>query len=310
MPWRQTEGWIDLARTQVLQGNSRAALQTLERVLGTEPDHAQAHAWMALALVDEERIVEASRAAGNAVALEADAPFHHTVLAYVALARQDLSSAEVGFRQAIDLDPESPEAYTGMARLCHLRNRPRDALAWTAKARESDPEDVTAIALEGEIRLDRGDVTAARQMGELGLGIDPEHHAALLLMAKVLARRGEAEAARDHAVLALMKSPEDQEAIEVLVELKARRNLLFLLWWRCEQAMRRFGPISRTVVVISLLIGYAIGSDMLVARGLLEWKYGLSAVVFPLGIYLVVSYFALDWMIEREKREIALETSF
>ena len=101
-----------------------------------------------------------------------------------------------------------------------------------------------------------------------------------------------------------------EEALEVLVELRVRGNLLFLLWWRCEQAMRRFGPITRTVVVISLLIGYAIGNDMLVARGLMEWKYGLSAVVFPLGIYLAVSYFALDWMIEREKRKIALETSF
>ena len=310
MPWRQTERDLDMAMRQLQQGNLPAAVDTLKRVLGGDPENARAFALLALCRLGQERIDDAGRAIGSALTIDAEKSFYHWVDGLVALARTDWTNAERAFRLAIDINPQDPEGYLGMATLWKVRGKPKRALDWIGQGLQVDPQHLDSLALAAEIALERNDLKTAAELSERALRQDAQHLGACLVMGEVLCRRGDAEAALDHAVLALTQSPDHDGALELMALIRARRNGLFALWWRGEQLLKRFGPGIRVIIVLSLLFVYGTLDWFFEAAGMLGWKYGVAAVFFPIGIYFAFGHMALTFMIEREKRKIRLSSSF
>lgn len=310
MPWRRNDRDLDLARLQFRQGNHPAAVDSLKRVLGRDPENAGAFALLALCRLNQDRIDDASRAIATALTLDAETSFHQWVDGLVALARTDWTNAERAFRAAVDLDAADPEGYFGLALLWKARMKPKQALAWLEQALKIDPEHLDSLALAADIALERNDLARSYETAERALRVDPQHMSACLVMGEVLCRRGDTQAALDHAVLALSQSPDHDGALELLALIRARRNRLFALWWRGEQALKRLGPAFRVIAVLSLVMIYASLDWLFEGHGLLSWKYGLAAVFFPLGIYFAFGHMALSMMIEWEKRKIRLSSSF
>ncbi len=310
MPWRRKDPDLDLALVQFQQGSYPAAVDSLKRVLGRDPENARAFALLALCRLNQERIDDASRTIATALTLDAETSFYQWVDGLVAMARSDWSNAERAFRAAIDLDAGDPEGYFGMALLCKARMKPKQALDWLDQALEVEPEHLDSLALAADIALERNDLERAYETAARALRVNAQHLSACLVMGEVLCRRGDTEAALDQAVLALTQSPDHDGALELMALIRARRNPLFALWWRGEQALKRLGPAFRVVTVLSLLMLYASLDWLFEGLGLLSWKYGLAAVFFPLGIYFAFGHMALTMMIEWEKRKIRLSSSF
>ncbi len=310
MPWRRKDRDLGLARAQIEAGNYAAAVESLKRVLGRNPENAEAFALLSLCRLEQERIADASHAIASALAIDAEVPTFHWIEGRIALSRTDWTNAERAFRTAIDLDARDPDGYLGMAMLWTARMKPKRAKAWLAQALEIDPENLDGLCLSAQIALDRSDLDQAQELAERALRINAQHFGACLVMGEVLARRGETEAALDHATLALSQDPDSDSALELMALIRARRNRLFGLWWRGEQALKRLGPGVRVLVVLSIVFIYGLLDSVLVNRGLLGWKYGLAAVFFPLGIYFAFGHMALTMMIEREKRKIRLSSNF
>ena len=310
MSWDQAERELEKARAQVDHGNPAGAVESIKRVLGIDPENAEAYALLAVGRLAQQRIDDASRAIATALSLEAQAPYLHFIAGQVALARFDWPSAEAAFRQVIDLAPEGAEGYLGMAAICQTRRKDREALDWLARAHEAEPENLGAMVLEGRLRLERGEIDEAEALGVRALRVDPQHVGACLLTGEVLCRRGDIAGASEHAVVALTQDPDNDDALELLALIRSRRNRLFGLWWRSELAMKRLGPVARAFVVITLLIAYAVTWDILRAQGRDDWNYILTGIVFPLGLYFAFGQMLLTWRIEREKRKIRLDSSF
>ena len=310
MPWRRKDPDLDLALVQFQQGSYPAAVDSLKRVLGRDPENARAFALLALCRLNQDRIDDASRAIATALTLDAETGFYQWVDGLVAMARSDWSNAERAFRSAIELDARDPEGYFGMALLWKARMKPKQALDWLDQALDVEPEHLDSLALAADIALERNDLQRAYETAARALRVNAQHLSACLVMGEVLCRRGDTEAALDHAVLALTQSPDHDGALELMALIRARRNPLFALWWRGEQALKRLGPVFRVVAVLSLLTLYASLDWLFEGLGLLSWKYGLAAVFFPLGIYFAFGHMALTMMIEWEKRKIRLSSSF
>ncbi len=310
MPWRQADRELEKARAQIDHGNAMGAVEAIKQVLGIDPENAEAYALLALCRLAQQRIDDASRAIATALSLESQAPYFHFIAGQVALARVDWPNAEAAFRQVIDLAPEDADGYLGMAAICQTRRNDREALDWLARAHEAQPENLSAMVLEGRLRLERGEISEAEALGVRALRVDPQHIGACLLTGEVLCRRGNIEGATEHAVLALTRDPDNDDALELLALINSRRNRFFGLWWRSELAMKRFGPVARVAVIMTLLVVYAITSDILRTQGHEDWNYILTGIVFPLGLYFAFGQMLLTWRIEREKRKIRLDSSF
>lgn len=152
-------------------GKYAEAEHELRRHLASFPDEGAAHASLALALAQLDRIGEALAEARLAVHNEPESAFCHYVLAR-----------------------------------CHIRDNNEDSAEKSLKeALRLNPQDADYLHLLAAVYCDKSDYKAALETSEKALAIDPESADFLNLHSKILTMLGrDAEAARD-AALALAK---------------------------------------------------------------------------------------------------------
>jgi len=112
----------------------------------------------------------------------------------------DRAAAELAFRQALVLDPNSDRARNNLGYNLLLQNKPEAAEAEFRRALESNPKSATARNNLGVILAKRGDVEAARQQFRLAAADAATAHNNL---AVVLLEMGEYERSREELVKAL-----------------------------------------------------------------------------------------------------------
>ena len=79
---------LALAELRLTSGNSRGAIDLLRMALSQEPDHPEAHALLAIALLDERRFTAAHHEAGLALAIDPAVPGALYALGEVCIARR------------------------------------------------------------------------------------------------------------------------------------------------------------------------------------------------------------------------------
>jgi tetratricopeptide (TPR) repeat protein len=166
-----------LERAWLLYERSRYEMAEKEvgLALAQAPDDPQAHALMALCLLQREQFGEATEHARRAVSSAPDMPFPHYVLARVWEARNHLDEAETAVREAVRLDPSEPNYH----------------------------------AFLGVLRLRRSDWDGALAAGEAALALDPEHVEAVNLRAQALRRTGARQSAHAELTEALRTEPDE-----------------------------------------------------------------------------------------------------
>ena len=127
----------------------REAIEFFERAIERDPRYALAHAGVAQAFTElgetgglppDEAYPRAKAAATRALELDPELGEAHCIMAYVKFVYEfDWEGAEAGFKRAIELNPNSADAYDLYGRLCSALERYDEAIAFQKRAGELDP---------------------------------------------------------------------------------------------------------------------------------------------------------------------------
>ncbi len=97
---------LHLAYQRLQSGHVEGAINSLRQLLSDDPEHAEAHALLALCLLMMRRAFAAEREAGLALAADPQLEFAHYVAARVAMARRRFKLAEKHLDQVLELNPQ------------------------------------------------------------------------------------------------------------------------------------------------------------------------------------------------------------
>lgn len=137
---------LDLARRQAQEGNFEAAAASLERALEVDPDNAEAHAQVGLALLPLGRFAEAERQLRRAMELGARSAPVYAALAQAAKAQGRPGDAIRHGREALRINPNLVPVANNLAWL----------LATCADPSLRDPEEAIRLA-QGALRAVSGE---------------------------------------------------------------------------------------------------------------------------------------------------------
>src|SRR5262245_60945211 len=102
------QSMLRMAEDHLAHGNTSHAVELLRNALSIDPDHAGAHAVLAIALIQQKRIHAALAEAQMALTLEPENPYSHAALGKALFANRKLSLAEKHLDQALALAPDDP----------------------------------------------------------------------------------------------------------------------------------------------------------------------------------------------------------
>lgn len=304
-----TGRWLAIARHQIAQGQSKGAVESLRRVLTEDPENVEAHALLALVLLDLKRLHAADREAQLALATD---PQDDTALyasARILIAQRKFRPAEERLQALLDLAPDWPAAHRALAELYELTGREGQALPVLQHALELDPEDPETLTALGEWHVDRGDLDAAQRRVHEALEVAAENAYALVLMGRILLRRGKVEEARDHAIWAL-KAGAGDSALYLLAQVKARQSFWMGLWWRWSTWMGTLGDGRAILVLLGAFVVYRVATQFAMDVGEQDVANLIQIVWLAIVAYTWVGPGWFYKTVEKELGEVELSEEF
>lgn len=226
------------------------SIDLLRELLADDPAHAQAHAFLALALVAARRLHAAEYEAEQAIGLEPEDDIGHFAMSQVRVGQKRLDEAERHLEVARTLDPDDEDYARALAILHEQRGNLVEAQQLYEEALALAPEDVATLAAYGDFHLQRGNVAEAERLALEALELEPGHPGATVLMGSVHLGRGDVEAARDHALWALQSDANDRGALHLLTGVKAKENPFLGVWWRYSVWIETLGDTATIAVLV------------------------------------------------------------
>ncbi|PIQ83276.1 MAG: hypothetical protein COV75_08345 [Candidatus Omnitrophica bacterium CG11_big_fil_rev_8_21_14_0_20_63_9] len=245
---------LDRALLLLEQSRYELAEQELRRVLTLEPNHAAAHALLALCLSHRKQYQQATEEAQRAIHQAPDASFGHYALGTVLHDRGELTDACRATIEAIRLDPYRPEYFARLAAIEFDRARWREALDAAEQGLTVDPEHVGCTNLRAMALVKLGRRGEAGATIDVALARDPENALSHANQGWTLLEAGEAEPALEHFREALRIDPELEWARQGIVEALKARHPIYALMLRYFLWMGRLSPRARWGVVFGAVI--------------------------------------------------------
>ena len=270
-----------------------------------DPNDPAAKSWLALCLLEQRKLNEATQLAEESVHTAPDDEFSHYVL----------------------------------ARTLWARNRWREALTSLREAIRLQPYDAANFALESQIHLDRRDWQSALQSADRGLEIDPENVGcnnlrsialtklgrgtdASTTMASVLARHpedalshatqgwnylhgGKTKEALDHFREAMRLDPNQEWARAGIVEALKARNPIYGLLLRYFLWMGRLSGRAQGLIIFGAYFGNRLLRKVAQAQpALAPWilPIQIAYIVFALSTWLASPFFDLVLRLDKYGR--------
>lgn len=281
-----TDSYLLRARVLMSQNRMELAEEQLRMVLASESSHSEAHAMLALCLVERRAFDAATEEAQQAIFHGPEEPTGHYSLARVMLRRNRLREAREAINEALRLSPWNAGYFATLAGIEAAAERWDEVLKAAQQGLEADPED------EGCENLRAAALTNLGRRSEAGLTIqeslrrNPENAVTHANEGWRLLHVRQPEQAMVHFREALRLEPNLEWARRGIVEaMKARffiyRMMLgFFLW------IGRFPPRTRLL----LLIG------MPIAQSLLQSTVASVPAVEFLAFPLMLTYLLFVWM--------------
>lgn len=252
---------------QMHLGNPLGAIEQFRQVLAFDPEHAAAHACLALCLVDTRRPYAAEHEAKLALTFDPESAFNHMVAGIVAIERQRYRLAEEHLERARAIDQTLADVYRWLARVYERTGREARIIPTLQEGLDRDPEDVDILAALGHRHLELGQIDVAERYAREALALNAESLAANVLQGHVLLRRGNIEGAKQQALMALRHDAGNVGGLYLLCGIKARTSPLMGLWWRYAVWMSRFGDKYTLVVIIGSFAIYRIAVQLVEDAG-------------------------------------------
>lgn len=213
------------------------ATDLLKRALAIDPEHARAHAALALALLGARRLHGARIEAELALAFDGNDRFCHYAAAIVLRARRKLDEAWAHCLVALQEEGAGPDYHVLAASIRVLQGDRVAARELLDEALAIEPEHSGALTALAQLELREGHLAEAQRWIEAALAADPADHDAHVVAGHVALRRGDAAEAEQHARFALAGDATDHGALELWTAIQARRSLWLGLWWRVNAFM-------------------------------------------------------------------------
>ena len=272
------------------QGRADLAEPELRRALASDPDDADLHATLALALVDLDRARDALPEADRAVGLAPDVAIGHYARAAAYLQLDDPKRAEAASRDALRIDADDVDARVTLAAALLARRKRDEALAVAEEALALDPEHTGAANLRALalVQLDRRDEAARTVEGVLAR--DPENAVSHANQGWTLLHQGEVREAMASFKEALRLDPDNDWARSGIVEAMKARNVVYRGLLRYFLWMDRLSTGQRWGVVIGGYLAARLFPPLLVVylpAVLLTWAgdafFNLVLFLDPFG---------------------------
>jgi tetratricopeptide (TPR) repeat protein len=233
------DGHFELAVTLFNQGGqSRAALEAMDRAISLRPDDALLHAVRAGILNDLDQHAQALAAADAALALDPELPLAWFYRGCVLLDQRLLGEAELAARKALALDPDFADASNLLATVLRLQKRFDESAGQTNRQLERNPENPRSFSVAGWTALNQGDRQKAEQM----------------------------------FLEALRLNPVLEDARLGLREAYKARSLPYRLYLRWVFFLQRYSEKNQWLIIIGIFLAYRFG------RAILSSIHPLAAV--------------------------------
>lgn len=235
-------------------GRVHAAVDAYCAALALEPEDADTHALLSMALLAARRLrtarIEAELAVGNGP----ESPLPLFALARVRTAERRWREAEALFDRLLGIEPEDPQNHLAYAQCLLAQDRRADARRILERARADHPVHTGVGAEFAELELLEGNLGEAERLAREVLAVAPENDSARVVMGHILLRRGDVDAAYEHAVEVLRSDPSGHGALVLLVSVKARRSWALGLWWRYNTWMVTLGDNAYVVLLVAFAV--------------------------------------------------------
>lgn len=302
--------WFSIAEQQHARGQIDAAIETLTRVLGEDPDDGDAHAFLAICLLKRNRLHAAALEALRGAELDPESLFIHLASASVATAHRRFQLAEEHLATARGLYPEADAVYEHLARLYSTWGRGDEAIANCLRACELAPGDAGHWALRARLELGGGDRREAARYALEALELDPENVEALCVIGHCELADGQVDAAREHAAWALQIDPMNEGALTLLAAIKMRQSLVLGLWWRFQAFVSAGSRLRAVALLIGIFLLYRIAMIALDENGKDHLLAPLSFAWMGFCLYTWVAPGIFWKAVRRELEQVRLRPNF
>ena len=279
-------------RLLLMQGRAADAEQQLRLALSTNPQAADAHALLALALLNLQRFAEATDEAEQAVGIEPDEPSHHHVLGLTYLQRNRIPEAKAAAEAAVALDPEEADFWGLLSACAAETNDWREALEHADEGLAVDPEHERCRNYRAHALRNLGRHAEAAETLDGALRRRPDSaftHANTGWNLLHTGGRDNTRQALEHFREALRLDPTNETARAGMVEALKARHLIYRLMLRFFLWMASLKPGARWGIILGAWLGGSL------VRNLARSNPELGPVLWPIyGAYLVFVW--MTWL--------------
>jgi len=219
------EAWAAKGLLLMQQGTPvEERIATLEKAIALNPSDATAMMWLSSQLGEAGRDEEAETVIQAAYAVD---PLNPTLLFNLAVNEVFEGNAETADRYANELEELKPDwdgTYRLKSQIANIEGRPDEALRWSLKSLEYDPENVnTLLAVAGNY-LDFGDPEKAREYTDRVREINPLNGGAIAMQAEIKLQAGDRQGAWALVSRALEKQPDEHELLNQAASMALREG--------------------------------------------------------------------------------------
>ena len=301
---------LEQARLNMQHGHIDGAIDVLRDILSNDPDLAEAHAYLAICLLEKRRGHAAAQEARIALTLEPESELAIYALALSEYAQRNFRGSESHIKRLLEIDPNDPRYYRLLANLYDATEQKKKVLPLLQKALTLSPEDPTTLSKLSDFYLAVNDVASAEKHAREALEIDPEHADALVSMGWVLLQVGDIANAREHAIWSLRRDPSNASALYLLTAIKARANPFLGLWWRYNAWIKRMGMSRSILILLAAFIVYRIASMAFTDMGRKDIATIVNFCWMAIVIYSFIGPTLFEKALKKELAEVSLSKDF
>jgi tetratricopeptide (TPR) repeat protein len=240
---------VTIQRALLLYQQARYDLAEVElrHALSLDPQHAHAHALLALTLMHRKQLEEATSEAKEAIHVAPDYAFAHYALAKVWYERNRARESRAAIEEAIRLDVENPDYRFLLGAIHYDAKRWKEALQAIEEGLQFDPEHGSCTNLRAMTLVKLGRRADAGTTINAALARNPENAAAHANLGWALLHEGKGEPALGHFKESLRLNPNFEWARQGIVEALKARNRVYavllrgVLWMSTLSPRARFG---------------------------------------------------------------------
>ncbi|MDX2086763.1 MAG: tetratricopeptide repeat protein [Kofleriaceae bacterium] len=310
MDSRRVEVLIEQASVQTGLANHKGALELLQQALSLDPDHARAHAFLAIVLVGLNRLPAAEIEVRMALHLDGNDHFSHYAAAFVYSAMRKLDEAWRHCLVSIDGDPDNAEPKVLGARICMLREERAQARELLDEALALEPSDADALTQLARLEYNERNYAIAAARIEEALQSNPSDLDAHVVAGLIDLARGDVDSAETHARFVLNQNANERDGLTLWAAVKARRSWYLGIWWRWNTWINNRSETSQ----VALMIGsFVIARIAMILAGAFGFETLERVLVYTWLAFCAYTWFApaiFRWMLEKDLGTVTLDPDY